>query len=283
MRTSILAILLLVVGSLFCATHAQAADIIWASEITDTDPMLNDAPFITLLQGAGHTVTRFNVPPTPGLTAADLALLNAADLIIAGRAVASGDFQDGRAQIWNTQVTAKMIAMSAYTTRRSRMGWQTAESVPDSGPTPLIAANPSHPVFAGISFQPDGVTMANNYNVMIDRGTTVIGNPLVEGTVIATTVPTMAIPTGIAIAEWPAGAMVTTNQGNFTLAGFRFFFAGGSREASGAVTNAGKMDLTADGQRLFLNTVNYAIAIPEPSTWVLAALGIWLLLVCRKR
>jgi hypothetical protein len=280
MRTSILAISLLVVSGFLCATQVEAADIIWASEITD--PTGADAGFVTLLQAAGHNVTRFNVPASPGLTPADIALLNASDLVIAGRSVNSGDFQDARAQLWNTQVTAKVIALSPYTTRRSRLGWQAAENVPDSAPTPLVAVNPLHPIFAGVALQPNG-TMVNDYNIMVDRGTSTIADALVGGTVIATN-PTIAGGAGIAIAEWSAGTTITSNQGNFALAGPRFFFAGGSREANGAaVTTAGVLDLTADGQRLFLNTVDYALAIPEPSTLVLTALGVLLVLVWRKR
>lgn len=280
MRT--LMVWLLLVGSLLITAPSQAAQISWVSAIPADDPAQNDAGFVTLLESAGHTVTRMFVGNNLAPTADQLVQLNASDLVIVGRAINSGSFDGGRERVWNEQIIKPLISMSAYTTRRSRMGWQSGENVPDSGATPLVAANPAHPVFNGISFAGDGMTMANNYNVMIDRGTSTIRDPLVGGTIIATN-PAITGGTGIAIAEWPAGAMVAVDGAtpNQTLAGRRYFFAGGSRETGGAVTNAGKMDLTDDGQRLFLNTVSYAL-IPEPSTWALSVIGLSLLLLVAK-
>ena len=259
----------------FCFTgSAQAAMIVWASGTAD--PAGADSGWVSLLEGAGHDVTRFTI--TGALTPENISQLNAADLVIVGRAVNSSHFDNANGQLWNEQVTSKVLAMSAYITRNNRMGWQTGNNVPDSGPTPLIAVDPAHPIFNGISFQGDGMTMTNDYNVMIDRGTTTIGDPLVAGATVIATNPSVA--NGIAIAEWPAGTVVTDDSiGAQTLAGPRVFFAGGSREVDqAALTTAGVMDLTADGQQLFLNTVNYAITIPEPSALALAGLGCSLLL-----
>jgi PEP-CTERM motif len=276
MRSPVPALLLVCFLGL-STNQSHAANITWASAVTD--PAGADAAFVTLLQNAGHSVTRFNV--AAALTPADVTLLNSADLIIASRAVASGNFDNAAGEIWNEQITKPVIAMSAYITRNNRMGWATGSGVPDSGPTPLVAANPAHPIFAGITFAGNGVTMANNYNVMIDRGTTQMGESPLNGTIIATN---PLFPNSVAIAEWAAGATVMDEVvGAQTLAGPRYFFAGGSREPNGgAVTAAGVMDLTADGQQLFLNTVNYAL-IPEPATWLLALLGLSLLAYFKRR
>jgi hypothetical protein len=246
----------------------NAADIIWVSDITD--PNGADKGFVDLLTSAGHNVTRADMPTTLG--AAEIAQLNAADLVIAGRANASSQFQDANGVIWNSQVTSKVIAMSAYLVRDNRMRWVTGNDLPDSGPTPLRAAIAGHPIFAGVALNPDG-TMVDNYNVMIDRGTSTNTNPPVGGTVIAWN-PSVQTGgnLGVAIAEWPAG---TTIGGGMVLAGYRMLFNAGSREASGAsVPDAGVLDLTPAGQRVFLNAVNYAIAIPEPSTALLGLVGI---------
>lgn len=266
-----LSLLLSVCAVVGLASPSQAAVIVWASAISD--PAGADAGFVSLLEGAGHTVSRF--PVAGALTPENVATLNAADLVIVSRANNSGDFDNTNGVIWNEQITTPVINMSAYTTRKNRLGWSTGDSVPDSGATPLIAANPAHPIFAGVSFAGDGVTMANDYNVMIDRGITTIGSPLVAGATVIATNP--AVTNGIAIAEWPAGTLVLDDRAGAlpqTLAGYRLFFAGGSREANGsAVTTAGVMDLTEDGQQLFLNTVGYALTIPEPSSITLVGLG----------
>jgi hypothetical protein len=250
---------------------AQAAEIVWASAITD--PAGPDAGFVSLLEGAGHTVTR--VPIAGALTAEQIGTLNAADLVIVGRANNSGDYDNANGVIWNEQITTPLINMSAYTTRKNRMGWSTGDAVPDSGPTPLVATNASHPIFSGITFAGDGVTMADDYNVMIDRGTTTMGSPVVTGANVIATNP--LVTGGIAIAEWPAGTVVIDDRTGVPpqiLAGYRMFFAGGSREADGsAVTTAGQLDLTAAGQQLFLNAVGYALTVPEPSSITLVGLG----------
>jgi hypothetical protein len=254
--------------------RADAANLIWMSDITD--PNGADKGFVDLLTSAGHSVTRLDSPAS--LAAGDIATLNAADAVILGRANASAQFQAAAGELWNSQIASPVIAMSAYLVRDNRMRWVTGNDLPDSGPTPLIAANASHPVFQGISLNPDGSTMGN-YNVMIDRGTSTNTNLPVGGSVIAWNplVSTGGVQ-GVAIAEWSQGATI---GGNMTLAGYRMLFNGGSREPDGAaVTAAGVLDLTPLGQQLFLNAVNHAVSVPEPSSIVLACIG---LLLVRRR
>jgi hypothetical protein len=260
---------------------ASAASIAWVS--VNADDTGQDQGFVDLLRGAGHTVTRVQRNGTGStLTPEKIATLNASDLVIVGRAVNSGDFDTAaNATFWNTELTKPVMYNSAYLVRRNRLGMSTGDGVPDSQATPLVATNASHPIFNGITFAGDGVTMANPYNTFIDRGTTAMGNLPRNGTVLATN---PAVAGGVAIAEWAAGTTVQ-DEGNidYVLAGPRYFFAGGSRELDQtAITTAGKMDLTADGQQLFLNTVNYAL-IPEPSTAVLLGFGLAVMLRRSRR
>jgi hypothetical protein len=108
--------------------------------------------------------------------------------------------------------------------------------------------------------------MTEDYNIVIDRGiSTPTTLPVSGGTVIATS---PMIADSVAIAEWPTGVTVTDETGlTAVLAGPRYFFAGGSREAGGAgmgVDTAGKLDLTAAGEQLFLNLVDYIVGA-EPT------------------
>jgi hypothetical protein len=263
MRISFLFALL---GTLMATGPARAADILWASLVSDTDPAMPDQGFIDLLTGVGHNVTRFEIEATQApLDAAEVATLNMADLVILGRGNASGNFQDLDADPWNQEVTAPVLVMSAYLIRTNRMGWMMGDAVPDSGPSPLVAADPDHPIFDGITFGADGVTMTEEFNIMIDRGTTIMGNAPVAGGIAIATHPTIA--GGVAIAEWPTGTTVTPlNATAAPLAGPRNFFAGGSREADGGSVQdtAGQYDLTAAGQMLFLNTINYILDVEPP-------------------
>lgn len=256
---------------------AGAANIIWVSDIDD--PAGADAGFVDLLSNAGHSISRLNVPAT--LTDTEITQLNGADLVIVGRANGSGEFQDNNGAIWNSQITSPVIAMSAYIVRDNRMRWVAGNDLPDSGPAKLRAGDPAHPIFDGVALDAGNV-MVDDYNVMIDRGTSTNTSLPVGGSVIAwnPTVSTGDVQ-GVAIAEWPAGATIGGDQ---TLAGFRLLFNGGSREADGAgVPDAGVLDLTAAGQQLFLNAVDYTLAVPEPSSALLLAGGLLMLAARRRR
>jgi hypothetical protein len=260
--------LAVVAGVVLFAGQSPAAQIGWYSATAQDG---SDQPFISQLTAAGHSVTRF--PAVAGnLTDDHINQLNAFDLVIIGRATGSGDFDDATDENnWNQRVTKKVMIMSAYLTRRNRLGWSTGDVVPDSGPTPLVTANPNHPVFAGVPFSGDGVTTQNNYNIQIDRGTTQMGSLPVSGANVIATHPVIA--NAVAIAEWPSGTTVFADGGSYSLPSSRYFFAGGSREADGAaLQTAGQMDLTDDGQRMFVNFVNYAL-IPEPSACGLLVLA----------
>ncbi len=108
-------------------------------------------------------------------------------------------------------------------------------------------------------------------------------NPLDPGVNIpagqAPAVNASHVATGYAVVEWQAGAVVRTTQvtdGSEMLAGYRLLFACGTRDASGAVTSspnpqAGALDLSADGQKMFLNAVNHALGKSIANAWSNAA------------
>ena len=86
--------------------------------------------------------------------------------------------------------------------------------------------------------------------------------------------------TGYAIVEWPAGTVVRTTQtAGETNASYRLLFACGTRDASGSNASApnpqvGAMDLSPDGQRMFLNAVLHAAA-QNPRRLISSKWGEW--------
>lgn len=243
----------------------------------------SDIGYTDMLTGAGHTVTRF-LTHEP-LTADDISQLNASDLVIISRAVNSGHYDPPTD--WNTQVTAPTIAMSGYILRSSRLNFTNGTTMQDTvAATKLVANDPGHPVFAGIALDGND-EMVNPFvdivvaNGATQRGTSINMNDLVGGTAIGTiTDDGTATAGGVAIAEWPAGAVL--NNGD-VLAGPRMAFLSGSREVDGVTSEtAGFIDLSADGAAMFLNAVEY-MAVPEPSAGLLALMGFACVALLRRR
>lgn len=275
--------LLLLAGLVPVAT-SQAADIYWISfHPGDNSPSAGaaaagftqapDAGYTQLLQAHGHTVTRVVSSGAP-----DLAVLNAAQLVIISRSVPSGDYQDDpETAAWNG-ITAPTMILGGYVLRNSRLGYTTGGTIPDS--TSVVGLSlevPTHPVFDGISRNAEG-DMATpfatplSYNGTIQRGISVNTDPVAGGGTVLATVSTVGDPAfgGMIIGEWQAGSVTASGD---TLGGHRMVFLTGSREADGLTSEgAGIYDLTADGAQLFLNAVNY-MAIPEPSTVTLLLVG----------
>ena len=260
------------------------------------------------MTGAGHQVTRFLTHDTP--TAADLANLNTFDLVIVGRSVASGHYQQAdEATFWNNSLTKPLIHMGGFAIRGgtgggSRLGLYAGETIPDAaGPIRLTVNNPSHPIFAGIALDGTNTTVNPYANVVslphapntLQRGISVVTGALAAGGQVLATVGTVGDPAvgGTVIAKFSPGASLASNPAT-TLAGHRLIFLSGSREAANQMipapgptgTNAetsGIYDLTQDGGRMFLNAVNFMAAIPEPSTVALLIVALAGLGLIRKR
>jgi hypothetical protein len=283
---------------------AQAANIAWISFHSDAGgaPSANalaagftqapDIGYTSLLTGAGHTVTRIQSIDDANLSAT-FSAINTYDLVIIGRSVASGHYQQANeATFWNTTVTAPLMDMSGYTLRNSRLGYTTGGTIPDTtGPITLTVAETSHPIFAGISLGAGNITVnpyadVATFMATLQRGISVNTDPLAGGGKLLASVSAGADPAagGTIIAEWNAGATMGTSPAT-TLGGHRLAFVSGSREADGVTSeSAGIMDLSADGKTMFLNAVNYMTTpVPEPATAGLLAVGAVALLLRKRR
>src|SRR5688572_6833935 len=171
MKTKLLA--LLVILALW-GISVPAANIAFISYHTDENapatPAANvgftnapDKRYTALLTANGHTVTRFLRTPDlqnfPDLIAA----LNTNNLVIVSRSVPSGDFDTlPETAAWNTSVTVPLISLGGYIDRANRLGFHTADTIPDANSTltRLRAPYSIHPIFAGISF--------NSTNLMVN-------------------------------------------------------------------------------------------------------------------
>jgi hypothetical protein len=269
-------LILTVVLGLCLGSAVQAANIIWVSfHPGDSTPSAGaagtgfttapDKAYTDLLQANGYTVTRYVSTATP-----DTAVINAADLVIISRSVASANYQNAAATTWN-RVTAPMMILNGYVIRQSRMGFATGDTIPDiTGDITLTVSKPAHPIFAGIPLS--GGTMVNPYAGIVQhpttgatmRGISIVTQPAnANGTVLATVSAAGNGPAGaMVIAEWPAGATVTHAGGGGTdvLGGPRLVILTGGRETNGvSAETAGYYDLRPDGARMFVNAVMYML------------------------
>jgi hypothetical protein len=224
-----------------------------------------DKGYTDLLAANGYAVGRYVQTGSPNVD-----MMNASSLVIISRSAASGSFQNAAADTWNG-VTAPMIVLNAYASRKNRMGFYTGNTIPDTtGDIMLTVTDPAHPIFAGIALTGD--TMTNPFagiavypNGTLCRGISIVTEaPNAEGTILATvSAGSTTGPAGATvIAEWPAGATLTHDGGAGTnvLGGHRLLFVTGGREASGISSEtAGMYDLAPDGAQMFLNAVAYML------------------------
>jgi len=260
--------------------NAPAANIVWVSDANDpaegffpAGSTYTDSGFVTLLQNAGHKVIRFNQPnaQATALTQQQIDALNTNDLIILSRAVNSGALQPVQGPQWNTNITAPLIDISAFHVRSSRLGWFSLNEAPDDTPTTLAGALTGDPVadevtdylFRGVLMV--GTNMALPYDEWMDRGSTpVLGIPATGGTVHSAGSYLSdggAAATATFIAGFPAGTAV--RGGADILAGYRMFFAAGSRESSvqpaAIPLYTARENLSPVGEGIFLRAVQVAI------------------------
>ncbi|MCF7973311.1 MAG: hypothetical protein K9N55_05820 [Phycisphaerae bacterium] len=226
-----------------------------------------DKAYTDLLMAHGYEVIRYITTNAP-----DPDVLNAVDLVIVSRSVASGGYQNEGATAWNS-ITTPMIITGGYTTRSSRMGFTTGGTMVDTtGDISLTVNDSSHPIFAGIDLT--GGTMVNPFagvviyptdGTTVARGISINDDPLnAEGTLLATISGAGNGPVGgMVISEWQAGATLTHDGGAGTdiLAGHRLVFLTGAREADGvSAETAGLYDLYEDGAQMLINAVEYMLS-----------------------
>jgi hypothetical protein len=272
----------------------------------DPDGPYPDQGFVDLLTGAGHTVTRYNPPDAGALPAADIANLNAADLVILGRGIGSGAF-DATAEtvVWNTLITQPLISTNSYLSRQSRLGWFTGSTLPDTAANTASVTwsflNPADPVAAYIiggtamagssTANPMFVDVTPMLGAGTSQGVSVITNaPVAGGAVLAQT----SFPVGgYEIVTFPSGTNLAAGGGpsdGQILSGYRMHFSAGNREPASPnnqLGRAGWEDLTPEAEQMFLRAVDVAInnglPIPEPGTAALAGFAGVVLLRRRRR
>ena len=233
---------------------ANAASVLWITEHSAIDSDWN-----TLLTNAGYTVTGYlnsEDNPNPSAPGAPFTVdqLNAFDLIIAASSNDSSGLEQ-HGSVWNT-VTAPLIHMGAYGVDGGQWNWFGGTANPSGVETTSFDA--TDPIFGSID-PTDTPLFSSNPRI---ANNTINGG----GTILASE------DNGIQIARWSAGQVAD---------GPRAFFAGNVGNANNPDVRD-QLQLTAEGQTVFLNLANEFSGIPEPSTALLGGLGLLALLRRRR-
>ena len=240
------------------ASSIPAANIIWVSDQYDelVDQMPDDFAWVELLEANGHTVENtagagFGDGYWRTMDADKVAALNAADLVIFSRNSDSGNYNnDDEVNQWNS-VTAPMILMTPYLSRNSRWFWVGNATLAQDGGTPKIqAVDAANPIFSGVTL--DAKNQVDIYDQSVGTGTVSFYGDIDVGN--GTLIATVAGQNWSAIAEWEAGVEFYNGAGQIA-SGRRMLLLMGTREGVGY--GRGEYNLNADGEKLFLNAIEY--------------------------
>ena len=147
----------------------------------DTGPMA-DSLFILDLESEGYNVT---VPLYEDFTTIgpeQIAQLNMADLVILGRGIGSGDFDDADDAAW-AELRKPIILMSNWTARAKRLGWVGSHSLPSMARVDSFNAKiemPDDPIFNNILLPDDMIIPYALENL----GAILAGKDLINGEVV---------------------------------------------------------------------------------------------------
>jgi len=264
-------IVLCVVLGLCLAPGAQAAKIIYVSDGYDerVDNMPDDQAAVDFLASLGHTVDYQRIGLGNGywrtLDATKIAALNAADLIIVGRGTDSGQYATDATEVtqWNG-IKKPLILMTPYISRNSRWIWYNNATLSEDGGTPtLVAVDPHHPLFKGVTL--DAKSQVDIYDQSVGSGTVSFPGVIDQGN--GTLLAKAATGARTIIAEWQVGKPFF-GGGTQTPAAKRMIFCACTREGSGF--GRGEFNLNAEGKKLFANAIDYMTGKLVREPWVKA-------------
>jgi hypothetical protein len=239
-------------------------DIIWVSDAHD---LLNpggepdDQGWVDLLEADGYDVDyQKNVPgsgPWQGdLTEEQINALNSTDLVIISRDASTGGHN--RPDAWNS-IETPMLSLNNYMSRSSRWQWVNSTAIDARQEYyDLKADDPTHPIFDGVELDPNNVVQWYDPNAGSGYtgffATADVGNGHLIGS--------RPDNGNLLIAEWKPGYpfYVGTNQ---VPAGKRVLFCAGNQEDDNNL-HYGQYNLSAEGEKMFLNAVQYILQPTEP-------------------
>jgi hypothetical protein len=243
--------------------------IIYVTSVKDMDKngTQDDLGWVDWLESEGYEVDARPGYWTDPLDVNDIAELEAADLIIASRGMATDQYDGGETAKWNA-ITTPIICTNAWMIRTSRWGWMNSNSAnKDAGSPVMMVLEPEHPIFKSVPVDQNDLVEVLDPNVA--SGHTSFLNDIVDagnGTLLAKTVP--GVYDTAWIVEWPAGVEYFEGSGQVA-GGPRMLFMAGTQDdpytvPDGNTAPVGVLNLNESGKQMFLNAVEYMISFVRP-------------------
>ena len=246
-------------------SSAYASNIIWVSDATDWsgDGALDDRGWVDLLRAEGYSVDYKGEGGSEApdyrywrgtLDDAKIAELNAADLVIVSRDTSSGSYNAPTQ--WNS-VTTPLILQSVYLARNNRWKWFETDSLEEFGGAPTLeAVDPGHPIFYSVPLSPSNQVdiLDGTVGGAIGHTSFIQATDAGNGTMIAK----RADNDWAFITEWEPEVEFYAGAGQ-TAGGRRMLFTSGNDNNQDPVPTVAMYNLTAEGEKVFLNAVRYML------------------------
>jgi hypothetical protein len=244
-------------------SYVPGPNVVYVTDSPDVDAngVLDDQGWIDWLVAEGYTVDARRGYWVEPLDPNRIAELEAADLIIASRGLGTGNYDaDGEATKWNS-LTTPLLNLNAWLLRNNKKWYwmNSTAATKDSGSPLLMAVDPNHPIFAGVTLDPNGLVAVLDPNVGSGNTSFIDSLDVGNGTLLATSVGAY---TAAWIAEWAPGAEFYPGAGQFA-GGRRMMFMAGTQDVS---SSQGEFNLNEAGQQLLRNLMTYLLAEPEAQT-----------------
>lgn len=245
---------------------------IFASKIAWVYSTSDDATYITLLEGEGHTVTAVSGYWDNLTDAGKIAELEAYDLVIISRNIgSSGSYGTDAAVKANWQsITTPIINLNAYVARNSRLELFPTDASSTTN-SYMTTTDISHAIFDGLILSNDTIADEWGKKMSFNGAEVTQSTDAGNGTVLAST------PTGeVAIAYWDANTACYSGAG--TQAGKRLFLAMSAADVQSdrwkKVLKNSVVFLTAVSTSVEENTPISTSIFPNPTTSQITVSGV---------
>jgi hypothetical protein len=241
--------------------------VIFVTSVKDNnlDGVQDDISWKDWLEAEGYDVDFRPGYWSDPLDANEIAELEAADLILASRGMATGDYDGAETPKWNS-LTKPILCTNAWMIRNNRWKWMNSGTANKDADSPLMLVSElDHPIFAGLPIDEDGLLDVLDPNA--GSGNTSFLTDFLDpgnGTLLSMS---LGIYTTAWIVEWQPGVEYYAGAGEIA-GGRRMLFMAGTQDdpytdPNGNIMPVGVFNLNEAGQQLLRNILAYMLRPEE--------------------